>query len=191
MGPRSSRPCIALRMASGPGEKRACKHRGSHDGHTREPASVAAGAAEPENRLHGSADAAVVAVVAAAVTTSTVSTAAIHAAAVVSAHDAAPIRPMGGSASNLRCTSTPAVPCAQIAAIPRRRGERVKSTPSRSSQCANESTVSDAKRKFRRSVEVCPTSPVCRRAKRALSAPLSNHCCAVGPPPKCRRRSRR
>jgi hypothetical protein len=79
-------------MASGPAEKRARKHRGSHDGHARDPASVAVGAAEPENRLHGSADAAVVAVVAvvaAAVTTSTVSTAAIH-AAVVSARDAAP-----------------------------------------------------------------------------------------------------
>jgi hypothetical protein len=72
-------------MASGPGEKRAGKHLGSRDGHTREPASLAVGAAKPENRLHGSADAAVVA---AAVTTSAVSTAAIH-AAVVGARDAA------------------------------------------------------------------------------------------------------
>jgi hypothetical protein len=99
MGPRSSRPRIASRMASGPGEKRAGKHRASHDGHTREPASVAVGAAEPENRLHGSADAAVVAVVAAAVTTSTVSTAAMH-AAVVSARD-------GSTWSSLRTPSRP------------------------------------------------------------------------------------
>ena len=75
--------------------------------------------------------------------------------------------------------------------VPPPRGGLLQSTPSGSPQCANELTVSDAKRKFRRSVEVSPTSPVCRRAKQASSTPLSNHCCVVRRSAKWRRRSRR